>query len=543
MGWRSSLPAIASPPPFPTAPGSGSARISATTSRRIAALSPKDADSWRAMVSAFEFDAPHMFALLASPMPSLAAAKVLWGSYRAKGGAWLGDLGRLMVASPREFLDAHFDSEKLKVMMSAWGMHLDFAPDIAGGALFAYLQSMANQSFGMALGEGGADTHHQGAGRIPRGARRRGPSRPRRRAHRDIGDRASGVRLTGGETLQSRRAVIANVHPKIVFGRLLAQDSRRAAFDARIVRFRAGPATMMIHLALSDLPDWTAGEELRRFAYVHLAPSFDVMAATYAQAMSGLLPDEPVLVVGQPTAIDPSRAPPGRHVLWVQVRVLPGSIRGDAAGAIEATHWDEVKEAYTERALALIERYAPGLSGKILGRAVLSPLDLERENPNLIGGDSLSGSHHSTRILSFGRSLGGRTTRPRCVVYLVGASTWPGAGVGAGSGFMLAKMLQASLSRSPHWRHDDGSPGKARTVQGPGNGRSPGLWLCQQSGAQSKPKTRKDLAMARIRSSHNNYRGRARYRPVAEVVRKREDRTRVACSPHRRRRLRAASRW
>ena len=137
---------------FPDGTWLGVSQDLATTSRRISALSPKDADSWRAMVSAFESDAPHMFALLASPMPSIAAAKVLWRSYRAKGGAWLGDLGRLMVASPREFLDAHFDSEKLKVMMSAWAMHLDFAPDIAGGALFAYLESMASQSFGMALG-------------------------------------------------------------------------------------------------------------------------------------------------------------------------------------------------------------------------------------------------------------------------------------------------------------------------------------------------------------------------------------------------------
>jgi phytoene dehydrogenase-like protein len=220
------------------------------------------------MVSAFESDAPHMFALLGSPMPSLAAAKVLWRSYRAKGGAWLGDLGRLMVASPREFLDAHFDSEKLQVMMSAWAMHLDFAPDIAGGALFAYLESMASQSFGMALGQGGADTIIKalvgylealgGEVHLGRAVERIETS----------GDRASGVRLTGGETFQSRRAVIANVHPKLVFGRLLAEDSRRAAFDARLARFRAGPATMMIHLALSGLPDWTAGEELRRLAYV-----------------------------------------------------------------------------------------------------------------------------------------------------------------------------------------------------------------------------------------------------------------------------------
>src|ERR1700730_7529401 len=142
---------------FPDGTWLGVSQDLATTSRRISVLPPKDADSWRAMVSAFESDAPHMFALLASPMPSIAAAKVLWRSYRAKGGAWLGDLGRLMVASPREFLDEHFDSEKLQVMVSVWAMHLDFAPDIAGGALFAYLESMASQSFGMVLGQGGAD--------------------------------------------------------------------------------------------------------------------------------------------------------------------------------------------------------------------------------------------------------------------------------------------------------------------------------------------------------------------------------------------------
>jgi phytoene dehydrogenase-like protein len=149
-----------------------------------------------------------------------------------------------------------------------------------------------------------------------------------------------------------------------------------------------------------------------------------------------------VLVVGQPTAIDPSRAPPGRHVLWVQVRVLPATIRGDAAGQIGATHWDEAKDAYADRVIALIERYAPGLSGKILGRAVLSPLDLERENPNLIGGDSLSGSHHLDQNFLFRPAFGwSRYKTPLRGLYMVGAATWPGAGVGAGSGFMLAKML------------------------------------------------------------------------------------------------------
>ena len=106
---------------------------------------------------------------------------------------------------------------------------------------------------------------------------------------------------------------------------------------------------MMVHLAVSDLPDWSAGEELKRFAYVHLAPDLDMMARTYSEAMAGLLPAEPVLVVGQPTAIDPSRAPEGKHILWVQVRVLPAKIRGDAAGKIAARDWDAAKEAYADR--------------------------------------------------------------------------------------------------------------------------------------------------------------------------------------------------
>ena len=213
-------------------------------------------------------------------------------------------------------------------------------------------------------------------------------------------------------------------------------------FDAKVARFRSGPGTMMIHLALSGLPDWKAGAELQRFAYVHLAPGYQVMSAAYAEAMSGLLPREPVLVVGQPTAIDPTRAPAGKHVLWVQVRVLPSDIRGDAAGTITATRWDEAKEPYADRVIALIERYAPGLSGKILSRAIMSPLDLERENPNLIGGDSLSGSHHLDQNFLFRPVFGwSRYATPVKGLYMVGASTWPGGGLNAGSGFMLAKIL------------------------------------------------------------------------------------------------------
>ncbi|MBZ5758940.1 MULTISPECIES: NAD(P)/FAD-dependent oxidoreductase [Rhizobium] len=412
------------------------------TAAAIAALSPEDAAAWRAMLSEFTTDAPHIFGLLGAPMPSLAAANVLWKAWRQKGSGWLYDTVRMLLSSPRDFLDARFRHAKLKTMMAAWGLHLDFAPDVAGGALFPYLESMANQAFGMVIGQGGADTIIKAmTGML---TARGGEILLGTAVDKVLvsGGKATGVLLADGRRLEASRAVIANVNPKNLFDKLLDADPKRRDFDRKVSRFRAGPGTMMIHLALDSLPDWTAGEALKSFAYVHIAPDLEMMSKVYAEAAAGLLPVEPALVVGQPTAIDPSRAPAGKHVLWVQVRVLPAEILGDAAAKIGALSWDAVKEDYADRVIDIIEVHAPGLRAKILARTVVSPLDLERENPNLIGGDSLSGSHHLDQNFLF-RPVAGysRYRTPVAGLYMCGASTWPGAGTGAGSGFLLARML------------------------------------------------------------------------------------------------------
>jgi len=406
---------------------------------RIARLSSADAERWRAMTTAFGADAPHIFALLGSPLPSWQALRVAFAAWRARGTAWVADTVRLLVASPREWLDENFENDKLKAMLAIWGMHLDFSPDVAGGALFPYLEAMADQSFGMALGTGGADAIVSALTRaiVAAGGEMRLDASVQSIVCGSGG--AKGVVLASGERIEATRAVIANLHPRVLFGTLLPVSS---AATQRLAKFRAGPATMMIHLALDDLPAWSAGAALRRFAYVHLAPSLAAMAKAYSEAADGLLPVEPGLVVGQPTAIDPSRAPAGKHVLWVQVRVLPSRIRGDAAGLIAGTDWDDIKDAYADRVIAIIERYAPGFTATVLGRAVLSPADLERDNPNLVGGDSLGGSHHLDQNFLFRPAFGwSRYRTPIDRLYIVGASTWPGAGTGAGSGFMLAKML------------------------------------------------------------------------------------------------------
>lgn len=411
----------------------------AATTARIAALSPEDAQTWGALVQGFGAQAPHLFGLLGAKMKLNALAYFVFKTIRAKGLAGTLDLARFLAQSPRQFLTQTFRSPQVQAMLGAWGMHLDFAPDVAGGALFPYLEGMAGQAFGMVLGKGGADTMIRalvGAIQARGGVVETGAQVVRILR---TGDLATGVELADGRQIGATRAVIAGVAP----GALLRLTGEMTPdFDRAMADFTHAPGTMMIHLALSGLPDWAAGAELQQFAYVHLAPSLDQMARTYQQALAGLLPDEPVIVAGQPTAFDPSRAPDGCHVLWLQVRMAPGTILGDAKGDIASRDWAGAAEPFADRAIDILNRYAPGIRDKILARRIVTPAEFEAENPNLVGGDQLCGSHHLAQNFLFRPARGhadGLT--PVRNLHLTGAAVWPGAGTGAGPGFLLARRL------------------------------------------------------------------------------------------------------
>ncbi len=424
---------------FPDGTWAGVSMDLAETLAAIRVHSAQDAATWEALCSRFAAEAPPLFGLLGSPMKVRALASFLFTTLRAKGVGGTLDLVRFLLASPRAWLDDTFAHPHIRAMLGAWGMHLDFAPDVAGGAMFPYLEGMAGQAFGMVIGQGGADTVTRAlvaalqarGGHVETGA-------PVSRILRDDG-RASGVALADGRRITARRAVIAGIAPGAL-GRLTGGTT--PDFDRAMGNFRHAPGTMMIHLALDSLPDWRAGVALQRYAYVHIAPSLDQMARTYQQAKAGLLPDEPVLVVGQPTAFDPARAPDGKHVLWVQVRMAPGTITGDAKGEIAETDWAQVAGPFADRALAILEAHAPGTRAKTLARRIVTPLDLEADNPNLVGGDQVCGSHHLSQNFVFRPTRGhaGGTT-PIANLHLTGAAVWPGAGTGAGSGFLLARKL------------------------------------------------------------------------------------------------------
>ncbi len=129
-------------------------------------------------------------------------------------------------------------------------------------------------------------------------------------------------------------------------------------------------------------------------------------------------------------------------MLWLQVRMVPGRIKGDAKGEIAATDWAGATEPFAERVLSIVERYAPGFKGEIIASRFVSPAELEADNPNLVGGDQLGGSHHLAQHFLFrparGHADGSTATEGP---HLTGASVWPGAGTGAGAGYLLARKL------------------------------------------------------------------------------------------------------
>jgi phytoene dehydrogenase-like protein len=432
---------------FPDGGFLGVTTDAAETVERIRAVSAADAESWQRLGAWFGKVAPTMFGVLGSPLPSATAVRGLWSQRRVVREEW-GELARLVLQSPREFVEENFDDRRVQALAGAWGMHLDFGPDVPGGATFPLLETFASAQNGMVLGRGGASVVTNSLVSLLRSL---GGELVLGSEVEEVlveGGRATGVALAGGERIGADRAVIANVTPTLLFGRLVRPEFLDPEFLRKALRYRYGPGTLMVHLALDELPEWTAGPAAREQCYLHIGPYIDDMGLAYAQASAGLLPVRPTLVVGQPTTVDPSRAPEGKHVLWVQVRVVPGQIRGDAAGEIASTDWDEVKEPYSERVLDLLQEHAPSIRHHVLGKYVESPLDLERANPNLVGGDQIAGSHHPAQHYLL-RPMPGwsRYATPIDGLYMCGAATWPGAGLGAGSGFLLGKELTRERRR------------------------------------------------------------------------------------------------
>jgi phytoene dehydrogenase-like protein len=425
---------------FPDGRFLGITMNSVETSRAIGDFSKPDAEAWADWSADFERCAPFLFQIFGSPAATAGSSDYPFGDMADVPVDIQPVLKGILLNSQRENLTARFESTEIQAMIAAWGLHLDYAPDIDGGCFFPFLETNIDARNGISLAKGGSGRLIESLVALVRetGGEVRCAASVEKIVLED--GRAAGVRLEGGEVIKSAKAVVASVTPEALLeltdGHLPEPEMRRAR------NWRFGPGTMMIHLALSDLPQWQA-EGARKSFYIHIGPTLDYMARAYQEGLAGQLSSEPFCVVGQPTLFDPSRAPTGKHVLWVMVRCVPATIKGDAAGEISGRSWTpDVKEAFADRVLNVIEGYAPGLRKFVLARTIHAPTDLEALNPNLVGGDLVAGSAHLDQFYGQRPFPGyAHHKMPIPGLYMCGASTWPGGGAGTGSGTLVAGSL------------------------------------------------------------------------------------------------------
>jgi phytoene dehydrogenase-like protein len=219
--------------------------------------------------------------------------------------------------------------------------------------------------------------------------------------------------------LRPARAILLDVTPREVIriaGDLLPVHYRRA-----LSRFRYGPGVFKVDWALAGPVPWRS-PECARAGTLHLAGSYEELAASEALVARGEHPEHPIVLVAQPSRFDATRAPEGKHTLWGYCHVPNGSTV-DMLPRIETQ----------------VERFAPGFRDLVLARHVMPPAALEARNPNLVGGDIGDGAY-TLRQLFFRPVARWRPhTTPVRGLYLCSAATPPGGGVHGMCGFYAAQ--------------------------------------------------------------------------------------------------------
>jgi phytoene dehydrogenase-like protein len=220
--------------------------------------------------------------------------------------------------------------------------------------------------------------------------------------------------------LPAAHAYLLDVSPTAL-GRL-AGDRLPDRYRARLERYRYGPGVFKVDYALDAPVPWTAAAP-RRAGTVHIAPRYADIKSVLAAVHGGRAPDQPFLITAQPTLVDPSRAPAGKHTFWVYAHV-PHGFDGDLTGAVERQ----------------LERFAPGFRDTVLARRVSGPAELEARNPNYVGGDIAVGSAAGLRLLARPQLRVTPYATPDPAVFLCSAATPPGPGVHGMCGYHAARV-------------------------------------------------------------------------------------------------------
>jgi phytoene dehydrogenase-like protein len=250
------------------------------------------------------------------------------------------------------------------------------------------------------------------------------------------GGKVAGVRLESGEEITAD-AVISNVGPKILYERMMEQSDLTPEFQRRVKAFKVGSGTFRMNVALSELPRFAAlpepGEHHQ--SGIIIAPTLDYMDRAFLDAKRHGWSKQPIVEMLIPSTIDDSLAPPGQHVASLFCQQFDPEL-----------DWDTHRDAAAETIIDTVEAYAPGFKASVLGRMVLSPLDLERKF-GLAGGDIMHGNMTLDQLWSARPVLGNGAYRgPVKGLYMCGAGAHPGGGVTGAPGHNAAREILADRS-------------------------------------------------------------------------------------------------
>lgn len=361
------------------------------------------------------------------------------------------DMLDLFTKSARAMLDGWFESEAVKAAFGFDAVVGNYAsPDTPGSAYV-----LLHHVFGEVNGKKGAWGHSVGGmGRITeimaKVCRDAGVEisldSPVARVLVD-GGRAVGVALVSGEEIAAPR-VIANVGPKLLYGRLMDAADLPADFARRMKGFQAGSGTFRMNVALSELPRFSClpepGEHHR--SGIILAPTLDYMDRAFLDAKRDGWSKEPIVEMLIPSTVDDSLAPEGAHVASLFCQQFASELP-------DGRDWDAEEEAAADAIIDTVERHAPGFRASIVGAARLSPKGLERKF-GLIGGDIMHGHMTLDQLWSARPVLGhGGYRGPVKGLYMCGAGTHPGGGVTGAPGHNAAHVILRDRGiLAPRWR-------------------------------------------------------------------------------------------
>jgi len=409
--------------------------------RQIAKFSQKDAEAYAGYEAFLGRVATTLEPVMMAPMPELPPrlrdAPKWWRIHRAvkRLGPELRPTVELLTGAATTVLDRWFDTDPLKATLATDAIIGAFtAPSIPGSAYV-----LLHHVMGSTGGKRGVWGYVRGgigrlADALAESCRQLGVEIRREAEVAAVnydGRRVAGVTLADGSEVQAK-VIASSIDANHTFLKLLGREHLPADFGRRVADIDYSSATAKINLALDALPDFDCGEVDPGVALrgtTHISPTMEYLERAFDDAKYGRPSRRPVLECTMASVVDPSLAPPGKHVMSIFVQYAPYEL---ADGS-----WDEpTKEGFADRCIETLAEFAPNIKEIILHRQVLSPVDFE-EVYALSGGNIMQGAMNFDQLGPM--RLGYRS--PVRGLFLCGAATHPGGGIIGACGLNASREI------------------------------------------------------------------------------------------------------